>query len=497
MKDEEPMLASNLSVLSTQSSALSPQHSALSTQHCLLSTQHSALSSLSSCPDHLYSAALVLCDADTLIPAGAVRTHHGMITAVGRRADFPRKPDYPETDLGDVVLAPGLVNAHAHLEYSCCRGMFAPGPFVPWLRGMIEAKRRLEHADINAGTAKGLRESARSGVTCIGDVSSFGLSLFWLEQSGLRYVFSHEVIGLAPPPYHKLLDDLERRIAAAPAGARGRIGLAPHAPYTVGRPLMTALRKRFHAGKGMPFTIHLAETSSERRCLRDQTGRLAALFRRIGFYDPAAGRDPAALAASPLEFLAAGDPHGESPPDLLIHGNDLTAAEMRILAGRSFPPTLVLCPGTRLFHAARGQVLGRALRCGLPVALGADSLASNDTLSIWVEMRRSIGLEKAWGPREAFAAATVGGARALGLEGQIGVLRPGYRADFIAVEAPRAFKSSALCLQSSVLSTQHSALSPAALLRSWLRPKTPPCVRGVWVNGEAVLLRPLFGVSGN
>ena len=495
------MLASNLSVLSTQHSALSSQHSALSAQHSVLSTQHSVLSTqhsaLSSCPDHLYSARLVLSDVDTLIPRGAVRTHHGMITAVGRRADFPKKPDCPETDLGDVVLAPGLVNAHAHLEYSCCRGMFARGPFVPWLRQMIEAKRRLEHADINAGTAEGLRESARSGITCIGEVSPFGLSALWLEQSGLRYVFFHEVIGLAPPPYDALLAALEERIARVPAGPRSRIGLAPHAPYSVSLPLMTALRERFHAGKDMPFTIHMAETPSERRCLRDQTGRLAALFRRIGFYDPAAGRDPATLAASPLEFLAAGDPHGESPPDLLIHGNDLTAAEMRILAGRSFPPTLVLCPGTRLFHAARGQVLGRALRCGLPVALGTDSLASNDTLSIWVEMRRLIGLEKAWGPREAFAAATVGGARALGLEGQIGVLRPGYRADFIAIAPPRVFKSSALCLQFSVLSTQHSALSPSALLRSWLRPKAPPCVRGVWVNGEAILLRPLFGESGD
>jgi len=493
-KGKHSVLSPQSSVLSSQSSALSTQHSALSSQHLVLSPQSSVLPS---CPDHLYSAALVLSDVDTLIPRGAVRTHHGMITAVGRRADFPTKPDCPETDLGDVVLAPGLVNAHAHLEYSCCRGMFAPGPFVPWLRRMIEAKRRLEHADINAGTAEGLRESARSGVTCIGEVSPFGLSTLWLEQSGLRYVFFHEVTGLAPPPYDALLAALEERIARVPAGARGRTGLAPHAPYTVAKPLMAALRDRFHTGKGMPFTIHMAETSSERRCLRDQTGRLAALFRRIGFYDPAAGRDPVLLAASPMDFLAAGDPRTESPPDLLIHGNDLTAGEMRSLAGRSFPPTLVVCPGTRLFHGARGPVLSRARRCGLPVALGADSLASNDTLSIWVEMRRSIGLEKAWEPREAFAAATVGGARALGLEGQIGVLRPGYRADFIAVEIPRAIKSSALCLQFSVLSTQHSALSPSALLRSWLRPKTPPCVRGVWVNGETVLLRPLFGGSGD
>jgi len=314
----------------------------------------------------------------------------------------------------------------------------------------------------------------------------------------------HEAIGLAPPPYDELLDDLERRIARTPAGPRGRIGLAPHAPYTVSLPLMAALRERFHAGKGMPFTIHIAETSSERRCLRDQAGRLAALFRRIGFYDPAAGRDPALLAASPMDFLAAGGPQTESPPDLLIHGNDLTAAEMRILAGRSSPPTLVVCPGTRLFHTARGPVLSRALRCGLPIALGADSLASNDTLSIWVEMRRSIGLEKAWGPREAFAAATVGGARALGLEGQIGVLRPGYRADFIAIVPPGAPKSpplsplsSVLCPLSSVLSPQSSVLSSSALLRFWLRPKTPPCVRGVWVNGEAILQRPLFGESGD
>lgn len=428
-------------------------------------------------PDRLYSARFVLADADTLIPNGAVHTHYGMITAVGRRSDFPERPGCPETNLGEAILAPGLVNAHTHLEYACCGERLRAGPFVPWLAEMIETRRFLEPEKIREGIVEGLRKLARSGVTSVGDVSSMDYSLLYLEQSGLRYICFLEIIALEPSPCEAYCDALAQRLRWLQAGPRGRVGLAPHAPYTVSEPLMTALRRRFHREKNLPFSIHVAESPSERVCLRTkgEKGALATLLRRKNFYDRAAGRDPALLAASPMDFLLAGQ-GAEGPPDLLVHGNDLSATELGALADAPAPPTLVVCPGTRVFHGVRSRVTERARRAGLPLALGTDSPASNDALNLWADMRSC--LKWGWNAQRIFTAATRGGARALGLESAIGALRPGYRADFIGVGLARG--------EAAGFRRAKDALE------RWLAKKPAPPVRQVWVNGEMILERPIY-----
>lgn len=423
----------------------------------------------------LFTAQIVLPDADQIIADGALLVRNGLIVAVGRREDFPSRPDCEVVSLGAVALLPGLVNAHSHLRFTCCRNRFRPEGFADWIMKVGSAGRSLQTEEIVTGVEEGLRELARNGTTTVADISSDGLPLPGLEASGLRYILFHEIINMTTPPYEELLGSIEEKLATYAVGPRGSIGLSPHTPYTVALPLMAALRKRFHAA-GYPFCVHVAESEAELECLRDQSGQLAEILRGIGFYPAGVGAAP--LAQSVAEFLRTG--RGNHLRDVLVHGNHLSDDEVSELA-REGNSSLVLCPGTREFHGVGTPILERAMIHDLPVALGTDSVASNTELNMWTEMRRSLGMAQDWHARDAFDAATRGGALALGLEGKTGALHPGHRADFIAVPLEGAL----------------SEIAPQDLLATLVEGEASPRILETWVEGEPILKRPMYQDAGS
>ena len=458
--------------------------------------------------DHLYTARVILPNARSAIERGAMRVRNGVIAAVGPRSDFGVRPDCAETDLGDVALVPGLVNAHAHLAFTPCRGMFKRGPFVDWIFRAARAARTFTREQVAEGIVDGVRELARNGTTAVGDIVFDHLPLLSLEASGLRYACFYEVINMTPPPYGGLLREIEERLAGFAPGPRAAVGLSPHTPYTVARPLMAALRRRFQGpGRRVPFSIHVAECRSEIHCLARQAGRLADNLRRIGFYPPRPATAP--LARSVLDFLGAGEKsrgrfgrrgsadrrQPSRPRDILVHGNFLSDADVRALA-EADRSTLVICPGTREFHGVHSSIFARVRRWGLPIALGTDSLASNTELNMWTEMRRALRMARGWTAADVFDAATIGGARALGLGGVVGELRPGYRADFVAVALGPALVGPGLIGSDMTRSASAGPTSrdvrAEQILAAWLsRDETPP-VRNVWVEGEPILNRALY-----
>lgn len=440
-------------------------------------------------------------DADTVIPNGAMLVRRGMIIDVGARGRFLRKRDRERIDLGGMVLAPGLVNAHCHLEYTCCLGRIKRGSFLDWLPVMIQTMRELEDDKIREGVTDGLRMLLRGGVTNVGDVVTFNIAPAIIAASGIRHTIFSEAISMSPPPYDDLLSTVEQRLkgirnscsANIPAGSPASlttIGLAPHAPYTVARPLMAALRHRFQQDeaqkssplteRGLPFSLHVAESQVEAACLKRQTGGLAEMFRDWGFY--AKEKEDVPLSRSVMDFLQAGQENGRCSKrrDLLVHGNYLSNNTLRSLAaaGRA---VLVLCPGTREYHGVGSPILDCARQDKMPIALGTDSLASNDKLDMWGEMRKTLTMSQGWKPRDAWRAATVGGALALGLEGQTGELRKGYQADFIAVGCEGDFLSDTKGFFS------RKSPSAAEILATWLlNEEYHPSVKGSWVAGRRI-----------
>ena len=233
----------------------------------------------------LYSARYVLQDAERLLTDAAVRVVDGKIDAVAPRHHFPTLPGYAEIKLGEVVLAPGLVNPHTHLEYSACRGKLPRASFLQWLPQMIKAKADLNRPAVESGIQSSIYELLRTGTTSVGDISSFDYSIPHLEKSGMRYTCYYEVIDVSEAPFSGYLDKLEARLAQDVPGELGRVGISPHAPYTVSKPLMRVLREYYHHRHNLPFAMHAAESRSEIVCLAWQSGPLSRCCALLDFTD--------------------------------------------------------------------------------------------------------------------------------------------------------------------------------------------------------------------
>ncbi len=375
----------------------------------------------------IYRARILVLDADTFIPDGALRIRDGRVAAAGPW-NPRRRPGGPVRDLGDVAILPGLVNAHTHLELSDLAGRLrSRRPFDVWIQGLRDEIRTWSRIDFRASLHRGIRRSLAAGTTAVGDICSRTYLLPDLFRTPLCGVVYAEM--LHPNPAHAAAGLAEARdLLRRHARSRGslRLGLSPHAPYTVSTALFRGLA-RLTLARRLPLAIHAAESKQERRFVRRGDGPLADLLRRYGRKLPFArppGTTPVAYLAR-LGLLR--------PGTTLIHANYLTPDDVGRIARSG--AAVVFCPGSHAFFGHDPHPVRRLLKAGVPVALGTDSLASNAELSIPREMRLLIA---GYGipPRDAFRMATEHGARALGMAGRMGVLRPGARADFLAVEVP-------------------------------------------------------------
>ncbi|MGH7361808.1 MAG: amidohydrolase family protein, partial [Candidatus Methylomirabilales bacterium] len=145
----------------------------------------------------LLSAPWVLPVEGSPIRDGALLVADGRIEAVGDRAPLrDAAPDALEEAFPGAVLLPGLVNVHTHLELSGLSGSLPQGRgFVPWLLALIERKRTLDAAWYRASVKEGIAALLRGGITCVGEVTSAGVSPPLLRESGLRGVFYWEILG--------------------------------------------------------------------------------------------------------------------------------------------------------------------------------------------------------------------------------------------------------------------------------------------------------------
>lgn len=320
-------------------------------------------------------------------------------------------------DLGDVALAPGLVDAHAHLELGALAGRLPRGgAFDAWVGALLAARADCTPDELAAGYRAGARALLASGTTLVGDVD--GLAT-WPALGGRE--------GPRRRVYRELLDarDAQRRAAALrtvaePLPADGWLheGLSPHAPFSVGDALLGEVA-RLAAARGAAVAMHWAETPEE----------VAWLDGAPAWFDRWFPREPGMRGLDALER------HGLlGPRTALIHGNHpLPGEPARIAAAGA---TVVHCPGSHAWFARAPFDWSAFAAAGVELALGTDSAASNDAL----DMRRELALvrraQPALDPRAVWRAATVGGARALALGDRAGRLAPGAWADLVAFELP-------------------------------------------------------------
>jgi 5-methylthioadenosine/S-adenosylhomocysteine deaminase len=322
------------------------------------------------------------------------------------------------------VILPGLVNAHTHIEYAVYAGFGDGLPFVPWIGMHIQRKQALELDDMRAISLVGARECLRSGVTTIGDCSFGGTAAEAAAAVGLGGIVFLEVFGPDASGVDRF-DELRDRVAGS-FSERLRLGISPHAPYTVSVELYRAA-----AALGLPLQTHLAESEAERAWLVDGAGDWTALAE---FLLPPPGQTGVRLLAEA----------GVLGPDLsaahCVHVDD---EEIELLARHGVG--VAHCPRSNGYLGC-GIARVRELRAaGIPVAIATDSPASTPSLDLFDEIRTAIVAARARERRPdaltaatALELATLGGARVLGLEDEIGSLTPGKRADLTIVSVAGA-----------------------------------------------------------
>src|SRR4029079_9696635 len=228
-----------------------------------------------------YRARWVVPISSPPIADGAVVVDGAQITYVGESDGAPAGTD---GDLGDVLLMPGLVNAHTHLELTAMRGFLEDLDFRRWILRLTNARRAVLDRDALLASARyGLEEGVRAGVTSYADTSESGVVIQAMREAGVRGVMYQEVVGSDPSQCAESIAGLREKFA----GLRYletplvRLGISPHAPYTVSDDLFRATTQLAREQQ-LPMAIHIAESEIEHQLVTNGSGGFAEGLRRRG-----------------------------------------------------------------------------------------------------------------------------------------------------------------------------------------------------------------------
>lgn len=324
------------------------------------------------------------------------------------------------------ILMPGMVNAHTHLELTPLRGACRGLEFPDWISEMTRLIRQGPPELWAQGAGEGVREMLMGGVTAVADHSTFGASPQMLDAEGMPGVVYQEVFCVDPAADHsETLAQLRSSLEAMQesTGGRIRMGISAHAPYNAAPSALKALTRDF---KEWPRSIHVCETADEVSYVRSGTGQIAESHRARGF-------EVTPRRMSPVEYLDnCSYWHSGS---MAIHLTHATMGDFAMLRNRG--TSAVFCPTSNARLEGAVPPIASARRVGLTCGLGTDSAVSSERLDMFEEMRQAVlGSQLRKDPidaAEAFAMATIEGAKACGLEGS-GTLDVGARADIVALE---------------------------------------------------------------
>lgn len=347
----------------------------------------------------------------------------GRLQAVGPDSSVPRPSDVADEDLGEAVILPGLINSHTHLELTGFAEQVREGDFPAWIRQLRTLKATRTLAEYVEAARQGLKHCYAAGVTTVADTGDSGAVIQALAEVGGSGVAYQEVFGPHPSQADESLAELRDKVSASRhwAGDRIRIGVSPHAPYTVSGRLFSAVAQ-FADAEGLPLAVHLAESHAEVELLAAGSGPFAEAWATRGI------PPPQPLGRSPVRWLAE---HGMlTHQTLCIHAVQLGPEDIELLADSG--AAVAHCPLSNQAHGHGAAPLSSLLEAGIRVGLGTDSEVSVGRLNLLAEARAA-GVLAPLEPDDLISLCTLGGARALGLDAETGSLRPGKWADCTVV----------------------------------------------------------------
>ncbi len=378
---------------------------------------------------------MIIIKAKYLIPTpgscienGAVAVTGTKIHRVGLWREMASLPGVEKIiDLGNVIIMPGLINTHTHLDLSNLHNRIKPtSNFTHWVFQVIGARMRWKDEDYVASLEKGAKLSIESGVTTVADISNTGHAFSVLKKSPLRKVVYKEIIGLKAEQAVNIMKKFKEELPQIRTDELLSVGLSPHAPYSVSGELYQAACG-FAGESRLPMCTHLAETQDEIEFLTKGTGNFLAFLRQIRAL-PDDWKPP---GKTPIRYL--NELGVINNRTLLIHCNYVSDEEIAII--QSSGASVAFCPGSHRFFGHTNHPVRRYLDAGINVGIGTDSLASNDTLSVLEELKY-LFINHALSPQILISMATLNSAKAIGLESQVGQLREGFGADICGIGLP-------------------------------------------------------------
>ncbi len=364
---------------------------------------------------------ILLCDEDfTIVKDGAI-CFDEVILGVGDKDELKnRYPDASFSDLGDVVVMPGLINTHVHLEFSANRGELEFGDFIGWLSSVINRRDDLISKCKVSYIDEAIDDMLKSGITTIGAISSFGLDLDSCSKSDINVVYFNEVLGSNPAVvdtiYQEFLDRLDSSMRHKSLSFIPAISI--HSPYST-HPILAKKVLEIARDKKMILSTHFMESEAEREWLDRGEGDFREFFK---IFNP----NPKPLI-KPLEYIEMFD----GLHTLFTHLTKAKDEEIDLAKKIGY-----------ITHSPRSnRLLGNGR---LEVEnidefnLATDGLSSNNSLSLWDEMRAALMMHyKA--PLDLFSkklikSATNYAAKALKLNK--GEIREGLDSDLIVLELP-------------------------------------------------------------
>jgi cytosine/adenosine deaminase-related metal-dependent hydrolase len=361
------------------------------------------------------------------IENGAVAISENQIIDVGT---FPkvsaRHPGKKIVDLGEKALLPGLINAHCHLDYTCLRGKIPPRKsFADWIHAINGEKAELSHEDYVASINEGFAEAKRFGTTTIANLTAFPELISQIQAPVRTWWFAELIDVRSPQRANEIVDLPIESLKSAP-----NWGLAPHALFTASRDLYRRCEEVARREKIL-LTTHLAESREEMEMFRHGSGPLYEFMKSIGRPMDDCGQE------TPLEKFVGLLGDASLPAQWIVaHLNELAESDFKLLKELTSKFHIVHSPRSHDYFGHSRFPFEKLRALGFNICLGTDSLASNESLSLFGEMRAFQRSEPGISSDKVLEMVTVNAGVALDQSpsgGKLGRIRPGFQADLIAV----------------------------------------------------------------
>ena len=352
----------------------------------------------------------------------------GSVVDVGRFAEIAKTHSGEEmVDLGEQILLPGLINAHCHLDYTFLRGKIPrQKSFTDWIRAINAAKARLSPADYVRSIDEGFAEAKRFGTATIANLTAFP-ELVSQIKAPIRTWWFAELIDVRDSSRAKDVVDL----AVQNLKSQEHWGLAPHAPFTASADLYRRC-KEIADREDILLTTHLAESREEMSMFRDGKGELYEFLNDIGRDISDCERETG------IQRFVGRLGEASLPNWLLVHMNEISNEDLDALKKLAGKDSIVHCPRSHQYFEHSSFQFQRLHELRFNVCLGTDSLASNEDLSLFAEMRAFQKEFPHVSAHQTLEMVTTNAARALRQENALGKIRTGFIADIIALPLTRS-----------------------------------------------------------